>query len=46
MAGLDTNVLVRYLVKDDVEQLAIAQHLIATTVSRLQIPITVILELE
>lgn len=46
MAGLDTNVLVRYLVQDDLEQLAIAQHLIANASSRLQIPITVILELE
>lgn len=46
MAGLDTNVLVRYLVQDDVEQLTIAQHLITKTSSRLQVPITVILELE
>jgi predicted nucleic-acid-binding protein len=49
MAALDTNVLVRFLVQDDVRQGALAKQLISTAVSdhrSLFIPITVLLELE
>jgi predicted nucleic-acid-binding protein len=49
MATLDTNVLVRYLVKEDGVQFAAAKKLIQTALSsgqRLYIPITVMLELE
>jgi predicted nucleic-acid-binding protein len=49
MAALDTNVLVRYLVQDDVKQLAYAKKLIAAAVrdaETLYVPITVMLELE
>lgn len=49
MPALDTNVLVRYLVRDDSEQLAAAQRLIRKCVSEQQtlfVPVTVTLELE
>lgn len=49
MAALDTNVLVRFLVRDDAEQLAAARKLIGRYVSEgdaLRIPISVSLELE
>jgi predicted nucleic-acid-binding protein len=49
MAALDTNVLVRYLVRDDAKQLAIANKLIRTALAAgetLYVPITVTLELE
>ena len=49
MPALDTNVLVRYLVRDDVAQLASAQRLIRKCLSEQQtlfVPITVTLELE
>ena len=49
MPALDTNVLVRYLVRDDAAQLAAAQRLIRKCVSEQQtlfVPITVALELE
>lgn len=49
MPALDTNVLVRYLVRDDDGQLAAAQALIASSVAGgrpLFVPITVTLELE
>lgn len=49
MAALDTNILVRFLVEDDVAQLAAARKLIARAVRTgepLFVPITVALELE
>ena len=49
MAALDTNVLVRFLVKDDAVQLATAKALISRSVSKgeaLFVPVTVALELE
>jgi predicted nucleic-acid-binding protein len=49
MAALDTNVLVRYLVQDDVRQLERARRLIERCIAEGQtlfIPITVALELE
>ncbi|MGD9942863.1 MAG: PIN domain-containing protein [Burkholderiaceae bacterium] len=49
MPALDTNVLVRYLVRDDASQAAAAQRLIRKCVDELQtlfVPITVTLELE
>ena len=49
MASLDTNVLVRYLVQDDVQQLALAKKLIRAALragQTLYVPITVMLELE
>lgn len=49
MASLDTNVLVRYLVRDDARQLASAKRLIQAALragQTLYVPITVILELE
>jgi predicted nucleic-acid-binding protein len=49
MAALDTNVLVRYLVQDDVAQLATARRLIRRCIDRgetLFVPVTVALELE
>jgi predicted nucleic-acid-binding protein len=49
MAALDTNVLVRYIVQDDVTQLAAARRLIRTAVQAnvvLFVPVTVALELE
>lgn len=49
MASLDTNVLVRYLVRDDARQLALAKRLIQAALragQTLYVPITVILELE
>jgi predicted nucleic-acid-binding protein len=49
MAALDTNILVRYLVKDDDQQLAAAKKLIQTAIragETLFVPITVTLELE
>ena len=49
MASLDTNILVRYLVQDDEQQLALARKLIKSalrTGETLYIPITVMLELE
>ncbi|MFO1217094.1 MAG: type II toxin-antitoxin system VapC family toxin [Burkholderiaceae bacterium] len=49
MPALDTNVLVRYLVRDDAAQLAAAQRLIRECVSKGQalfVPVTVTLELE
>ncbi len=49
MAALDTNVLVRYLVRDDATQLASAKRLIRTCVEEgrtLYIPVSVSLELE
>jgi len=49
MAALDTNVLVRYLVRDDATQLASAKRLIRACVEEgrtLYIPVSVSLELE
>lgn len=49
MAALDTNVLLRYLVEDDVAQLAAARELIERCVreqQKLFVPVTVTLELE
>lgn len=49
MPALDTNVLVRYIVQDDLDQWAAAQRLIRRCVSEqltLFVPITVTLELE
>ena len=49
MASLDTNILVRYLVKDDELQFALAEKLIQAVLQagqKLYIPITVTLELE
>ena len=49
MAALDTNVLVRFLVKDDPAQLAAAKALISRSVTEgeaLFVPVTVALELE
>lgn len=49
MAALDTNILVRYLVSDDDQQLAGAKKLIETAIhagETLFVPITVTLELE
>jgi len=49
MPALDTNVLVRYIVEDDVAQLAAARKLIRKCVSEgrtLFVPVTVTLELE
>ena len=49
MAALDTNILVRFLVQDDVAQLAAAKKLIRKCVQAgetLYIPVTVALELE
>ena len=49
MAALDTNILVRYLVRDDDKQLALAKKLIRAALAAgetLFVPITVALELE
>lgn len=49
MAALDTNVLVRFLVQDDVKQGFLARELIRSTLAKgdpLFIPVTVMLELE
>lgn len=49
MPALDTNVLVRYLVRDDETQFALAQRLIAQCVATGQalfVPVTVVLELD
>lgn len=49
MAALDTNVLVRYLVRDDARQMHAAAQLIRGVVERgesLYVPVTVLLELE
>ena len=49
MPALDTNILVRFIVQDDLAQLAAAQRLIRRCVSEqltLFVPITVTLELE
>lgn len=49
MPALDTNVLVRYLVRDDATQLAAARRLIRRCISEgqaLHVPVTVFLELE
>ena len=49
MPALDTNVLIRYLVRDDAAQLAAAERLIRRCVSEGQtlfVPVTVTLELE
>ena len=49
MASLDTNILVRYLVKDDELQFALAEKLIQAVLhagQKLYIPITVLLKLE
>lgn len=49
MAALDTNALVRFLVRDDSAQLAAARRLIAECISQGQalfVPVTVTLELE
>ena len=49
MAAFDTNVLVRYIVRDNAAQLATAQRLIIRCVSEgltLFVPVTVVLELE
>ena len=49
MPALDTNVLVRYIVQDDLAQLAAARRLIQRCVSEqltLFVPVTVTLELE
>jgi len=49
MAGLDTNVLVRWLLEDDEEQAARAQQLfqvVQTNQATLFVPCTVVLELE
>ena len=48
-ASLDTNVLVRLVVKDDAQQFAAARRVLAQYVKRAQtlfVPITVVLELE
>jgi predicted nucleic-acid-binding protein len=49
MAALDTNILIRYLVQDDDQQLAAAKKLIRSALAAgetLFVPITVTLELE
>jgi len=49
MPALDTNVLVRYVVRDDADQFAAAEKLIRRVVSEgssLFVPVTVVLELE
>ena len=49
MASLDTNVLVRFLVRDDADQAAAATSLIRSAVRKgepLFVPVTVLLELE
>lgn len=49
MPALDTNVLVRYVVRDDGAQLAAARRLIARCIDEGQplfVPVTVVLELE
>ena len=49
MPALDTNVLVRYIVRDDARQLAAARRLISRCVaegSTLFVPVTVVRELE
>lgn len=49
MPALDTNVLVRYVVRDDHKQLAAARRLVSLCVadgSTLFVPVTVVLELE
>jgi predicted nucleic-acid-binding protein len=49
MPALDTNVLVRYVVQDDVAQLTAAKRLISRCVGEgltLFVPVTVVLELE
>jgi len=49
MAALDTNVLVRYLVRDDPAQFAVARRLIHESLTQglaLFVPVTVFLELE
>jgi predicted nucleic-acid-binding protein len=49
MAALDTNILVRFLVRDDAKQLASVQKLVRTALAAgetLFVPITVVLELE
>ena len=49
MPALDTNVLARYIVRDDTVQLAAAKRLISRCVaegSTLFVPVTVVLELE
>lgn len=49
MAALDTNVLVRYIVRDDSSQFAAAERLIGRCVADgtpLFVPVTVVLELE
>lgn len=46
MASLDTNVLVRYLTQDELEQFNIAKHVIHQSQAPVFVPITVILELE
>jgi len=49
MPALDTNVLVRYIVRDDAAQLAAAKRLINRCVNEglsLFVPVTVVLELE
>lgn len=49
MPALDTNVLVRYIVRDDAAQLAAAKRLITRCVAEgatLFVPVTVVLELE
>ncbi|MFG6431362.1 PIN domain-containing protein [Roseateles sp. LYH14W] len=49
MPALDTNILVRYLVEDDLSQLAAARRLISRCVNEgltLFVPVTVVLELE
>ena len=49
MAALDTNILVRYLVRDDAAQLAAAKRLIGQCISEgqtLYVPVSVLLELE
>ena len=48
MPALDTNVLVRYIVQDDLSQLALAKRLINRAIaegSTLLVPVTVVLEL-
>lgn len=49
MPALDTNVLVRYVVRDDAAQFAAAKRLIARLVAEREsifVPVTVVLELE
>ncbi|MDO5623662.1 MAG: type II toxin-antitoxin system VapC family toxin [Pseudomonadota bacterium] len=49
MAALDTNILVRYLVRDDARQLALARGLMARAVragDTLFVPVTIVIELE